>query len=40
VFTGGDAYNGGKEVVDAVHDGQAAARAIDRLLRSNGRTDA
>jgi len=33
VFTGGDAMNGGKEVVDAAHDGQLAARSIDRLLR-------
>jgi glutamate synthase (NADPH/NADH) small chain len=33
VFAGGDAVNGGKEVVNAVHDGQVAARAIDRLLR-------
>ncbi len=33
VFTGGDAYNGGKEVVNAAADGQRAARAIDRLLR-------
>lgn len=32
VFAGGDAVNGGKEVVDAVHDGQAAARAIDGML--------
>ena len=35
VFTGGDAYNGGKEVVNAAHDGQAAARAIDRLIRGS-----
>ncbi len=34
VFTGGDAMNGGLEVVNAVHDGQAAARSIDSLLRS------
>ena len=42
VFTGGDAYNGGKEVVNAAHDGQAAARAIDRLIRgsSEGGDDA
>jgi dihydropyrimidine dehydrogenase (NAD+) subunit PreT len=33
VFAGGDAVNGGKEVVNAVDDGQAAAAAIDRLLR-------
>jgi glutamate synthase (NADPH/NADH) small chain len=34
VFAGGDAVNGGKEVVNAAHDGQAAAIAIDKLLRS------
>lgn len=33
VFAGGDARNGGKEVVNAVQEGQDAARAIDRLLR-------
>ncbi len=33
VFTGGDAFNGGKEVVNAVDEGQRAARAIDALLR-------
>jgi glutamate synthase (NADPH/NADH) small chain len=33
VFAGGDARNGGKEVVNAVDEGQAAARAIDRMLR-------
>ncbi|MCA8941303.1 MAG: FAD-dependent oxidoreductase [Planctomycetes bacterium] len=33
VFAGGDAVNGGKEVVNAAHDGQAAARAIDAMLR-------
>ena len=32
IFTGGDAMNGGKEVVNAAAEGQAAARAIDRLL--------
>jgi glutamate synthase (NADPH/NADH) small chain len=32
VFTGGDAMNGGKEVVNAAAEGQAAARAIDALL--------
>ncbi len=37
VFTGGDALNGGKEVVNAVHDGQLAARSIDRLLRGETR---
>lgn len=34
VFTGGDARNGGMEVVNAVAEGQAAARAIDAGLRS------
>ncbi len=33
VFAGGDARNGGKEVVNAAAEGQAAARAIDALLR-------
>jgi glutamate synthase (NADPH/NADH) small chain len=33
VFAGGDALNGGKEVVHAAHDGALAARSIDRLLR-------
>jgi dihydropyrimidine dehydrogenase (NAD+) subunit PreT len=33
VFTGGDARNGGKEVVNAAAEGQAAGRAIDALLR-------
>ncbi|MGH2570076.1 MAG: FAD-dependent oxidoreductase, partial [bacterium] len=33
VFTGGDAMNGGKEVVHAAHDGALAARSIDRLFR-------
>ncbi len=33
VFTGGDCHNGGKEVVNAVAEGQRAARAIDRFLR-------
>jgi glutamate synthase (NADPH/NADH) small chain len=32
VFAGGDAVNGGKEVVNAVHDGQLAARSIDAAL--------
>ncbi|MBL8857791.1 MAG: FAD-dependent oxidoreductase [Planctomycetes bacterium] len=32
VFTGGDAMNGGKEVVNAAAEGQNAARAIDALL--------
>ncbi len=34
IFAGGDAVNGGKEVVNAVHEGQVAARSIDRLLRA------
>lgn len=34
VFAGGDARNGGMEVVNAVAEGQAAARAIDAGLRS------
>ena len=33
IFAGGDVINGGKEVVNAVHDGQVAARSIDELLR-------
>ena len=33
VFAGGDARNGGKEVVNAAAEGQAAALAIDTLLR-------
>lgn len=32
IFTGGDALNGGKEVVNAAAEGQAAARAIDAML--------
>ncbi len=32
VYAGGDAINGGKEVVNAVHDGQAAARAMHAAL--------
>jgi glutamate synthase (NADPH/NADH) small chain len=31
-FAGGDCVNGGKEVVDAVAEGMAAARGIDSLL--------
>lgn len=34
IFTGGDALNGGKEVVNAAAEGQAAARAIDAGLRN------
>lgn len=34
VFAGGDAVNGGMEVVNAAHAGQAAAVAIDRMLRA------
>ncbi len=33
VFAGGDGANGGKEVVNAVAEGRAAARAVDRRLR-------
>ncbi len=33
VFAGGDAVNGGREVVDAAAHGHLAARSIDRLLR-------
>ncbi len=33
VYAGGDAVNGGKEVVNAVHDGQVAARAVDARFR-------
>jgi glutamate synthase (NADPH/NADH) small chain len=33
VFTGGDAMNGGKEVVNAAAEGQNAARAIDARLQ-------
>jgi len=33
VFAGGDARNGGREVVNAVDEGQRAARTIDALLR-------
>ena len=32
-FAGGDCVNGGKEVVDAVAEGMAAARGIDALAR-------
>ena len=35
VFAGGDAVNGGREVVDAVRHGFLAARALDRRLRGN-----
>jgi glutamate synthase (NADPH/NADH) small chain len=33
VWAGGDCVNGGKEVVNAVAEGMAAARSIDRVLR-------
>ena len=33
-FAGGDCANGGREVVDAVADGMAAARSVDRWLGS------
>jgi len=32
VFAGGDAVNGGKEVVDAVEDGKKGAKAILKYL--------
>jgi dihydropyrimidine dehydrogenase (NAD+) subunit PreT len=32
LYAGGDCVNGGKEVVNAVADGKAAARAIDADL--------
>jgi glutamate synthase (NADPH/NADH) small chain len=32
VFAGGDAVNGGKEVVDAVEDGKRGAAAILKFL--------
>lgn len=37
VFAGGDARNGGKEVVNAAAEGQAAAIAMDRLWRGSAR---
>jgi glutamate synthase (NADPH/NADH) small chain len=37
IFTGGDAMNGGKEVVNAAAEGQNAARAIDALLAAGRR---
>jgi glutamate synthase (NADPH/NADH) small chain len=33
IFAGGDCVNGGKEVVNAVADGKAAARGIERTMR-------
>jgi glutamate synthase (NADPH/NADH) small chain len=36
VWAGGDCVNGGKEVVNAVAEGMAAARSIDRVLRERG----
>ncbi len=33
-FAGGDCTNGGKEVVDAVAEGMAAARSLDAWLGS------
>ena len=36
VYCGGDAHNGGKEVVNAVDEGQRAAYAIDRYLKERG----
>ncbi len=35
VFAGGDAVNGGKEVVDAVEDGKKGAKAILSYLKIN-----
>ncbi len=35
IFAGGDARNGGQEVVNAAAEGQAAADAIDRMLRAS-----
>ncbi|MFQ5655298.1 MAG: FAD-dependent oxidoreductase [Planctomycetota bacterium] len=40
VYAGGDARNGGKEVVNAVAEGQLAARAIDAMLREKGSSSA
>lgn len=40
VFAGGDAINGGMEVVNAVHDGQVAARSIDVLIRGGSHDQA
>ena len=34
-YAGGDCRNGGKEVVNAVAEGKAAAEAISRLLGGN-----
>jgi glutamate synthase (NADPH/NADH) small chain len=34
VWAGGDCVNGGKEVVNAVAHGKAAAQSIDEVLRS------
>ena len=31
-FAGGDAVNGGAEVVNAVHDGKVAAHGINKFL--------
>jgi len=38
-FAGGDCVNGGKEVVDAVAEGMAAARGIDGWLKSKSTVD-
>jgi glutamate synthase (NADPH/NADH) small chain len=37
IWAGGDCVNGGKEVVNAVAHGKAAARDIDRTLRTAGK---
>jgi glutamate synthase (NADPH/NADH) small chain len=36
-FAGGDCVNGGREVVDAVAEGMAAAKGIDAWLGAAGR---
>jgi glutamate synthase (NADPH/NADH) small chain len=36
VFAGGDAVNGGKEVVDAVQAGKDGAKAILEYIATNG----
>ena len=40
VFSGGDAANGGKEVVNAVDEGQRAAHTIHRMIQGEGAQDA
>jgi glutamate synthase (NADPH/NADH) small chain len=36
-FAGGDCINGGKEVVNAAHDGKQAAHGIDEFIFGNKR---